>query len=361
MFGNGKTDNNRISITSCFILYVCILQHFQLLHGNLLKTHCCSKILDTYISRINIADDTRRTVVFTKDEYEEMMGMTCANYRALKKNTEGMLGKVVTLEMPNKEYLQFVLFEQARYHTDESGTPVVELTCTEPAKELFFCINKYHYFKYTLENVISLTRKSSYLLYIYIRRNCFQREWTIDLDELRDNVLDCKGQESYQEFKVFKRDVLNPASEEVNAKTDCQFEYEAIRHGRKVASVKFIYKGTLNNDDKLSLENRLFIDDTLSDEEVDEEELMEKKYGSESLSFFAGAMNYEFSKEETRVLYDIILKYHIEPKNDEISRYDFIQRIYHKLLERAADQSLPPLNSRYKYLKSMLKAELGEE
>ena len=31
------------------------------------------KILDTYISRINAADNSRRTVVFTKEEYESLI------------------------------------------------------------------------------------------------------------------------------------------------------------------------------------------------------------------------------------------------------------------------------------------------
>lgn len=153
------------------------------------------KILDTYISRINAADDTRRTVIFTKEEYEWFMGLSSANYRALEKNTKGMLGKVVELEMPNEEYLQFVLFEQALYCKDEYGKPIVKLTCTMTAKDLFFCIGKYHYFSYALENVIKLTRKASYLLYIYIRLNRYRGEWDIDLDELRDSVLDCKVQE----------------------------------------------------------------------------------------------------------------------------------------------------------------------
>ena len=88
------------------------------------------KILDTYISRINASDDTRRTVIFTKEEYEQLMGLSCVDYRTLKSNTKGLLRKVVELEMPDKEYLQFVLFEQARYHKDEYGKPVIELTCT---------------------------------------------------------------------------------------------------------------------------------------------------------------------------------------------------------------------------------------
>ena len=129
------------------------------------------KILDTYISRINAADDTRHTVIFTKEEYEELMGISKINADALKKHTEGMLGKVVTLEMPSHEYLQFVLFEEAEYCKNEYGEPIIKLTCTNRAKELFFCIGKYHYFKYALENIIKLNRKASYLLYVYIVHN----------------------------------------------------------------------------------------------------------------------------------------------------------------------------------------------
>ena len=58
---------------------------------------------------------------------------------------------------------------------------------------------------------------------------------------MRDKVLDCKERSSYQAFKEFKRAVLDPAVKEVNQKTDCHFEYQAIKRGRKVAKIKFIY------------------------------------------------------------------------------------------------------------------------
>ena len=38
------------------------------------------KILDTYISRINAADDTRRTVIFTKEEYEELSNVQAFSF-----------------------------------------------------------------------------------------------------------------------------------------------------------------------------------------------------------------------------------------------------------------------------------------
>lgn len=320
------------------------------------------KILDTYISRINAADDTRRTVIFTKEEYEELMGLTAANYRALEKHTKGMLGKVVELEMPNEEYLQFVLFEQARYRKDEYGKPIIELTCTMTAKDLFFCIGKYHYFSYALENVIKLTRKASYLLYIYIRLNRYRGEWEIDLDELRDSVLDCKEQESYHEYKVFKRDVLDPAMKEVNKKTDCHFEYEAVKRGRRVAKIKFIYQ----NQDQIEGQTSFFDDELpdvlqLPNQREDEDEKWIRLYGSERLAILAEGCNYEFNKAEMQQILTVLLRINI-PKDHNTNdltygRQFYLREKYAALNVEAAKKARrgqKPITDRFKYFLGML-------
>lgn len=316
------------------------------------------KILDTYISRINAADNTRRTVIFTKEEYEELMGLTCVDYRTLKKHTGGMLGKVVTLEMPSKEYVQFVLFEQARYHKDEYGKPIIELTCTTLAQDLFFCINKYHYFKYALENVINLTRKASYLLYVYIRYNRYRGEWEIDLKELRDNILDCKGQRTYQEFKEFKKAVLAPAVKEVNEKTDCHFDYEIIKRGRMVAKIKFIYRSAVVDLPELPQQLSLLDDPHL--DEVNEQD--EHPY----LQLLSDACNNEFSDAEINELIAIMAtmtNFPLPPTPDlpnfkwtpieeaRMSRYFYLQQQYARLNVEAERRHIP---HRFAYLRQMI-------
>lgn len=311
------------------------------------------KILDTYISRINATDDTRRTVIFTKEEYEELMGLTSANYRALEKHTEGLLGKVVTLEMPNKDFLKFVLFTKAYYHKDEYGKPIIEITCTEEAKELFFCVNKYHYFKYALENVINLTRKASYLLYVYIRSNRYRRKWEVPLEKLRDTILDCKGQESYLAFKEFKRAVLEPAVKEVNAKTDCHFEYEAVKRGRRVAKIKFIY-----HPQQLLVEDQtVSISGNNEEDDVDWEQV----YGSEQLAILAEGCAYEFNKDEMEQISRVLIRIHI-PK-DRISgsqifgKQFYLREKYAALNAEAskkAQNNEKPIRNRFKYFLKML-------
>lgn len=298
------------------------------------------KILDTYISRINAEDDTRRTVIFTKEDYEELMGVPCVDYRTLQNHTKGMLGKIVELRMPDKSFLQFVLFTKAYYHNDEYGKPIIELTCSQEAKDLFFCIGKYHYFKYALENIVKLTRKSSYLLYLYIVRNRYRGEWDIDVAELRDSVLDCKNQESYREYKEFKKAVLAPAVKEVNAKTDCHFGYEQIKRGRWVVKIKFIYHA------QEQLEGQISIDDLPS--VTDHED-----YGSEELNELASAVNFEFGKEEVEGLIPIMDGLGILPGN----RKYYVSEKYAQLrVEEARKKSAgdKPIKHRYKYLISMI-------
>lgn len=298
------------------------------------------KILDTYISRINAADDTRRTVIFTKEEYEELMGLTAANYRALAKHAEGLLGKVVTLEMPDKAFLKFVLFTKAYYHKDEYGKPIIEITCTEEARDLFFCIGKYHYFSYALENVIKLTRKASYLLYLYIRHNRYQGKWDISLDELRDNVLDCKGQESYQEYKIFKNRVLDPAVKEINEKTDCQFSYETTKRGRRVAKIRFIYHSEIRE------ELERFSPKQLS---LDVEDLH-----TDHIDFLSDAFDGEFSREEVEVLFSIVSTMNLPKTHDMGVEFDR----YHYFAEKYAILNLESkktnIRNRFNYLKKMI-------
>ena len=317
------------------------------------------KVLDTYISRINAADDSQTTVIFTKEEYEELMGISKINAEVLKKNAEGLLRKIVTLEMPNKSFLKFVLFTAAYYHLDDCGVPIIELSCSPQAKDLFFCIGKYHYFKYALENVINLTHKASYLLYVYILRNRYRGKWEVSLNELRDDVLDCKGQESYQAFKEFKRTVLDPAVNEVNKKTDCHFEYETLKRGRSVTDIRFIYKS--EEPDQLTLEELSAKVD--ENPEVDNDAAMIEKYGSERLATLASGVDYEFSKEQMELVSMILTRIELPPDQYDHSglwaRVRYLREKYTALNAEAAKkgQKGGHIGNRFAYFKGMLEKD----
>ena len=324
------------------------------------------KILDTYISRINAADDTRRTVIFTKDEYEELMGLTCANPRALNKHIKALLSRVPELYLPDDGYLPFVLFEAAYYHKDKYGKPIIELTCTETSRELFFCIGKYHYFSYALENIIKLTRKASYLLYLYIRINRYRGEWDIDLDELRDSVLDCKGHESYQAFKEFKRAVLEPAVKEINQKTDCHFEYQPLRRSRRIAKIKFIYHSQAN--DEIS-DDQTDVPKLITNNEDELYDLKTEEYGSENLAILGSACDYAFDKYQMQQILSVLQRNSSIPRDMMTNslawgRHSYLLGKYAALRSaenKKSKKGEKPIKDRFKYFLKMLEEDTDSD
>ncbi|MEE3451500.1 MAG: replication initiation protein, partial [Acutalibacteraceae bacterium] len=256
------------------------------------------------------------------------------------------------------------LFEKAYYHKDEYGKPIIELTCTETSKDLFFCIGKYHYFKYALENVINLTRKASYLLYLHILTNRFRGEWELLLDELRDEVLDCKEQESYQEYKIFKNRVLDPAVKEVNEKTDCHFEYEAIKRGRRVAKIKFTY--IPETVPAIDTQPTLFeLSDGIENEGQDEYSTdWDEVYGSEQLATLAFGCHYEFNKNEMEQIFFVLTRINIpeDPMTKDLTfgRMSYLQEKYAALnveVAKKASKGEKPIRNRFKYFLSMLEKD----
>ena len=79
------------------------------------------KILDTYLSRINARDPSRRTVRFRMDEYEKLTGVSRIRPERIEKTVDNMMRKIVTVadsKNPGK-WNKFVLFSSSKCFKDE--------------------------------------------------------------------------------------------------------------------------------------------------------------------------------------------------------------------------------------------------
>lgn len=314
------------------------------------------KILDTYLSRINSHDEKCRTVTFTKSEYEQLMEIGKTNITTLKKYTERMLGKVVEVPMPNKGYMQFVLFTSAKCELNEFGERVIELTCSEEAKQLFFGIEQLGYLQYEMKNILSLTSKYSFLLYLYLRKERYRANWVVPLSELREQRLDIKNNETYANFKYFKRDILDKAVAEINEKTDIKFSYSTVKSGRRITGIQFQLIKELKPQVELPELPELPDKDQMSlfDEDSPEEA---PEYGNEKMSLLAEACNNEFSAEEMTVIFSIISSASL-PQNElgiDIARYHYLASKYAELNLQANRRKI---TSRFSYLKRIIENDL---
>lgn len=198
------------------------------------------KILDVYLSRINPLDSNNKTVQFTKKEYENLIGISKININDLIKYTNQLQSQTVVLPVEDGGYDSIILFERCKVYTNKRGVKVVELTCSETAKNIFFDLEGVRYIKYQLNSIINLKSTYSLFLYYYLLENEFRRKWTVDLDTLKRVLQISNELDTYQNYKFLNMKILKPAIKEINEKTNITAEYSSIREGRFVAAVEFV-------------------------------------------------------------------------------------------------------------------------
>ena len=196
------------------------------------------KIIDAYLSKIDSHKPEERSVLLEKGKLEEYLEVDRIREEELEKRLSHLFQTVKIKDKNKTKGFKLVnLFEKAEAVQDENGIWQVTLTCTPSAMEYIFNIDNIGYLRYHLHNVVNLTSRYSYVLFLYVIDNKFRGTWTVKVDELR-NILNCKSQ-WYEQFKFFNKEILKKCTEEINAKTDVKFAYEPIRAGRRVTSIKF--------------------------------------------------------------------------------------------------------------------------
>lgn len=305
------------------------------------------KVLDTYLSRINARNEECCTVSFSKEEFEDLMGIERMRTERLSKYVDSLMGKTVTVP-EGKGWHKYVLFVESRCYQDEKTSQWwIDITCSQKAKKLFFNLDGVGYIRYQLKNILPLTSKYSVFLYLYLLDNRFREEWSVDLKELREDILRCNV-DYYSNFKYFKRDILERAIKEVNSVTDIFYSYNIEKKGKKVDKIHFI----LEKEDVIIFSES---DKLTHSEQIANEEDKEMLYIDERLGFLAGACDYEFNEEEMRIISDLILNTDVPDSayGKRIAEYNFLLSKYHELQYQSSKRTIP---HRFGYFKAIIQA-----
>lgn len=328
------------------------------------------KVLDTYLSRINARDPNATTVRFSKEEYEDLMGIERMHPERLAKYVKSIMSKIVSV--PDKNtfggWEQYVLFDYSKcFQDDETGQWWIDLSCTSKAKKLFFNIENIGYIRYQLKNILPLTSKYSVLLYIYLLDNRFRSSWNITVNELREVIFRCSSDFYKNSFKDFNKDILKKAINEVNEKTDLLFSYSTIKAGRKIVKVQF----DLVKDNVKLPEPEQYLIENLNGKQNEQLSLIDTvddtKYKSQKLEFLAEACNNEFSEMQMQVILDLIVQ--LVPYGDypdggvDNERYRYLLHKYNELICQSEknQEKGKPIKNRFSYLKKILESEIKKE
>ena len=196
------------------------------------------KILDAYLARINSHDPDKRTVRLEKGELEKALGISEIKQDDLETRLRHLFQVIkVKDERKRKGFKLINLFEEADAEQDDDGLWQITLTCTPSAREYIFNIDNLGYLRYRLKNVINLTSRYSYVLFLYLLDNRFRKMWSIDLADLKA-LLNCNA-DTYKQYKYFNDLVLKKCHKELCEKTELRFSYEPVKKSRSVVAVRF--------------------------------------------------------------------------------------------------------------------------
>lgn len=181
------------------------------------------------------------TVTFTKEEYCRILEVSSNKIRneQLNKYLQHLLSCSIILPT-NEGYAIPVLFSQANFNKDEGIITLVSNVMSNEIKQLFFDVGNYKYIKYRLKNTVRLTSLYSFKMYLYLLENKFRGTWKIDINDLRNKVLEIGNIPTYESYKRIKDNILKKVHEEINEKTNILFDWKPLRIGRKVAEIQFI-------------------------------------------------------------------------------------------------------------------------
>ncbi len=236
------------------------------------------KIIDLYLSKLDnyIAKEltpegierkklSQKRIVINGGDLERSLGVTKINRPALLERIRSLMYPIDTNPYDDEHILAIPLFKRIKADK-EDGYWSLDLEMSEDAEDLIFIPENIHYLRYRLLNVVNLTSRYAYFLYMYLEDQRFMHtDWRIDLDEFKE-ILGCNTQARYQEFKYFNREVIAKAQAELAERTDCRFTYEPCRRGRggKVVGIKFHLEPKIETKYRRAPE-QISIDDMLED------------------------------------------------------------------------------------------------
>jgi hypothetical protein len=191
------------------------------------------RLILTMISRIQPDDEDFKPYRIPIKEFAEFMGIDKNSaYRECKKITKSLLTRVIEIAEPGR-LLQIGWVSSADY-IDGSG--MVNL-CFDPLLKPYLLKLKGNFTSYKLEMILSF--KSQYSVRIYMLLKQYQRlgDREIQIGLLRDMLGLLKDQ--HKEYSNLKNNILKPVQKELIEKADLYFEFEEIKHGRRVEALKF--------------------------------------------------------------------------------------------------------------------------
>lgn len=157
-------------------------------------------------------------------------------YSDVKNITSDLLKRVITIRRDNKSILQVHWLSSAEYIIGEG---IVEF-CFDPKLKPYLLQLKDRFTKTQLKNVRKFKNMYALRFYELLKQHEKFGERTIPLSKMREFLDLEEGQ--YRLYGDIKKRILTPCRKEINEKTDITYDFEEIKTGKSVTSIRFIIR-----------------------------------------------------------------------------------------------------------------------
>ena len=210
-------------------------------------------------------DENFKEYGFRIKDFMDVFGVeTQTKYSEIPKISKGLMKKVFEIKEGN-DIVQLSWLSSCRYKTGE-GFVILKF---DPALKPYMLQIKKLYTSYKFENILSLKSKFSLRLFELLKCNEFKKTWTVELDELKKIM--GVNEKSYSIYQNVKNRIILKAQMELKEKTDISFEFEEIKTGKKVTSIKFYITNISNKKSNNLIDNK-------TNEEIEKIVLMMKDH-----------------------------------------------------------------------------------
>ena len=204
------------------------------------------RIILTLASTVQPTDEDFKPYNFSIKEFTELLGVEDKRkYSKIPKITKELMQKVLEIKQGD-DILQVAWLSSAHYR---KGSGTIELEFSPKLKPFMLGLNDF-YTSYRLKNVLAFKGKYSIRMFEILKSNEFKKVAEIKVDELKKILKADKG--SYLIYQNFKNRIILQAQKELKEKTDISFEFEEIKTGRKVTSLKFYIKSNINAENEIA-------------------------------------------------------------------------------------------------------------
>lgn len=200
------------------------------------------RIFERMLTYISTADeDFKFERVYIKDLLR-FYNAKHNNYDLVRKASLSLIKKSITIYYRDDEnkarvaHLNVMSGGTLPYYEDSDGEAYVEFKLNQDLKPHLLGL-KECFKKYDSRNFVSLKKTYSFRFYFLLKQYELLGTRKMELAEIRN--LFCIEEGQYSKYADFKRRVLVPAQKELQENCDISFEFEEIRRGRKVRTIKF--------------------------------------------------------------------------------------------------------------------------